>query len=100
MEVFNGHQPCDHDLLVLHIWENTKINDGLTEDYELCSTQLRLQSDSNPSALHTEACSRASNFWESKKQQEDYGGNFGKRHREEVVNNIRAQGIELGCQDG
>lgn len=61
MEVFNGHQPHNHDLLGLNIWENIKINGVLTGEYELCpsSTELRLQSDNNPSRLqlHTEAWS-------------------------------------------
>lgn len=59
MEVFNGHQPHNHDLLVLNIWENIKINNVWTEEYELCpsSTELWLEADSNPSCLqlHTEA---------------------------------------------
>ena len=59
MEVFNGHQPHSHDFLVLSIWENIKISDVLTGEYELCpsSMELRLQTDCSPShlQLHREA---------------------------------------------
>lgn len=101
MEIFNECQLHYHGLLVLDIWgkKNLEIKDVLARECELCpySTQLRLQSDSNPShfQLHTQKPAvlyKSSGKGNRKKNNEDKADNFGKGPGEEFVHNGR--GVE------